>query len=501
MRSIKILSFLVVAGLTACTVGPDYTRPDIDSGGGWTVKPSATSSESSTAASEASPAATDADLALWWQSFGDDTLDRLVDTALAQNLDVREARARMVEARAMRDAAAGGHYPALSTSASVTRRRQSENGPLPINVIPGIARDQTIYELGFDAGWEIDVFGKTRRAVEAASARVDAAVDVHRAVKLTIAAETARNYFELRGTRHEIDALQAAIAATRSSVDLVRQQRAAGEVPEAAVAKAEAELAAVEAQLPPLRAKERATALGLGVLVGGLPESELGLLDDSPGYVALKALPVGERADILRRRPDVAAAERALAAATADVGVVTADLFPQIGIGANGGFQSLDAGKLLESSSQTLGLAPLISWRFFDGGRVRAQIRASKARVEVAALQYEGTVKQALTDAEQALSGYNLGLEALARQGTAVTAARRSYGFANDRYRAGDISLLELLDAERALRSAEEGYARTHTSVATALVSLYKALGGGWQPSADERLASSSAATATGSEK
>jgi NodT family efflux transporter outer membrane factor (OMF) lipoprotein len=500
MRSIKTLSFLASATLAACTVGPDYTRPDVDAGSGWTVKPSDLTSSTAVEPTPAKPTPENAEAALarWWQSFADPTLDRLIETALEQNLDVRAAAARIVEARALRDAAAGGRYPALSTSASVTRRRQSENGPLPINVIPGIDRDQTIYELGFDAGWEIDVFGKTRRAVEAAGARVDAAVDRRHAVELAIAAETARNYFELRGARHEMDALQAAVAATRSSLDLVRRQRAAGEVPEAAVAKAQAELASLEAGEPMLEAKERATALGIGVLLGDLPESELGLLDGSPGYVALKALPVGERADILRRRPDVAAAERALAAATADVGVVTAELFPKIGIGANGGFQSLDSGNLLESASQTLGLAPLISWRIFDGGRVRAQVRASKARVEVAALQYEGAVKEALADAEQALTRYNLGLEALARQETAVTAARRSYGFATDRYRAGDISLLELLDAERVLHGAEESFARTHTAVATALVGLYKALGGGWNTPDARAAASASDPASTG---
>ena len=483
MRSIKAVSLVAVGGLAACTVGPDYVRPDIDTGSGWSTvasNGSATSAEPPTRDAQSQQPAS-VDLAHWWQSFADPTLDRLVETALAQNIGVREAGARVAEARALRDAAAGGRYPVVSTSASVTRRRQSENGPIPINVIPGLERDQTIYEVGFDAGWEIDVFGRTRRAVEAADARVDAAVDRQRAVALTIAAETARNYFELRGARHEIEALQAAITASRSSLDLVRRRYANGDVPEAAVAQAEAELAAVEAALPALQARERATALAIGVLLGDLPESELRLLDDSSGYVALKALPVGERADILRRRPDIAAAERQLAAATADVGVATADLFPRIGIGANGGFQSLDAGNLFEAASETLGITPLISWRVFDGGRVRAQIRATEAHVQAAALQYESAVKEALSDAEQALTRYNLGLEALARQQTAVAAARRSYGFANDRYRSGDISLLELLDAERALRSAEEGYAQTHTAVATELVALYKALGGGWE--------------------
>jgi len=469
MRPNKFLTLAVAAGLaTACTVGPEYQRPDIDTGSGW---------------STAAPAGdgTVQELAHWWQTFADPTLDRLVTTALAENLGVRQAGSRVAEVRALRDAAAGGRYPAVGANGSVTRREQSENGPIPINRIPGIERNQTIYELGFDAAWEIDVFGGTRRAVEAADARVAAAVDQHHGVQLTIAAETARSYFELRGARHELDALRAAITASATSVDLVHRQRTAGDVPDAAVAKAEADLAAVQAQLPLLQAKERVAALSLGVLLGGLPEAELGLFDSPADYVALKPLPVGERADLLRRRPDVSAAERLLAAATANVGVATAELFPKIGIGANGGFQALDSNDLFNSTSRTLGLAPLITWRIFEGGRVRAQIHASEARVEIAALQYEQSVKEALADAERALTLYSFGLSALDQQQIAVAAARRSYGFATERYRAGDISLLEMLDAERGLRSAEGTYARIHTQAVTNLVGLFKALGGGWQ--------------------
>jgi NodT family efflux transporter outer membrane factor (OMF) lipoprotein len=349
-------------------------------------------------------------------------------------------------------------------------------------MIPGLERDQTIYEAGFDAVWELDVFGRNRRAVEAAIARADAAADQQHAAELRVAAETARSYFELRGAQHEFAAIRAAVETSRRSAELVRQQYSAGAVSESAVAQAEAALAMTEAQLPGLEARVRIAALSIGILLGDLPEAEAGLADSRTEFVALAPLPVGQRADLLRRRPDVRAAERLLAAATADVGVATADLFPKIGIGAHGGFQSLEANDLLAAASETMALGPLISWRVFDGGRVRAQIRASEARVEIAALEYEKAVKEALTDAELALTRYNLGLVALDHQDTAVAAARRSYGFANDRYRAGDISLLELLDAERSLRNAEDAYARTHTQAATNLVALYKALGGGWRP-------------------
>jgi NodT family efflux transporter outer membrane factor (OMF) lipoprotein len=367
----------------------------------------------------------------------------------------------------------------------VSQRRLSENGPFPVSRIPDYPRNQTVYDAGFDASWELDVFGGTRRAVEAAGARLEAADEQLQAARLAVAAETARVYLALRGAQHERQALNDAVEASRSSTELVRQLLAAGEVPEAALAQAEASLAGVEAQLPMLEAQVRTAALSLGILLGELPESQLGLADTSAEYVMLAPLPVGERADILRRRPDVRAAERLVAAATADIGVATAELFPKFGINASGGFESLHTGNFFDSGSQQFSITPLISWRIFDGGRVRAQITASEAREQRAALEYEKTIKAALTDAERALTRYHLGLAALRHTETLVAAARRNYGFATARYQAGEISLLELLDAERTLRAAENSYAQTHTRAATDLVALFKALGGGWEEGGD----------------
>jgi NodT family efflux transporter outer membrane factor (OMF) lipoprotein len=457
---------------TGCAVGPDYRPLEIDTGGGWTGP----------AAGGALP---DAELAQWWRRFEDPTLNRLVETALSQNLDIREAAARVAEVRALRDATAGRHWPVASASGSVSRRRLSENGPFPVDQIPGYPRNQTVYDVGFDASWEIDVFGGTSRAVEAADARLDASHELLRAAKLSVVAETARVYLTLRGAQHEQRALQAALDASRSSTRLVKQQFDAGEVSQATLAQAEASLAGLEAQLPVKEAQVRVAALSLGILLGELPETELGLADTVAGFAALAAFPAGERADLLRRRPDVRAAERQVAAATADIGVATAELFPKFGITAGGGFESLETGNFFDPGSQQFSITPFISWRIFDGGRVRAQIHASEAREEMAALAYEKSVKAALTDAERALTQYRLGLVALEHQELALSAARRSYDFADAAYRAGEISLLELLDAERVLRFAESAYAQIHTRTATDLVALFKALGGGWQNGTD----------------
>lgn len=463
---IRTATLLVAVGLAGCTAGPDYRAPEVEAGEGW-IAPS----------EAAGPAP---ELTRWWTRFDDPSLERLVERALEGNLDVRTAAVRVAEARALRDAAAGRRVPVVDTSVGVTRRRQSENGPLPIDRIPGLERNQTIYETGFDALWELDLFGRTRRAVEAADARLDRAVELDRAAQMSVAAETARAYFELRGAQRELGALDAALDAARRSAALVARRLEAGDVSEAELVQVEAELARLEAGRPALAARVRVVAQTIGTVVGGLPEAELDLLDTSPEQVTLAALPVGERADLLRRRPDVRAAERALAAATADIGVTTAELFPKFSIGANGGFQSLASGDLLESASEFGALAPMISWRAFAGGRVRAEIRASEARARAAALGYERAVLGALADAERALARYDAGLDALDLRALARDAAARNYAYAGTRYRAGDISLLELFDAERALHDAESAHAQTHARAATDLVALYKALGGGW---------------------
>lgn len=460
---------LAVLLLAGCAAGPDYVEPVTDAGAGW-AEPGA---------DESPPP-----LSRWWQAFDDPTLDRLVEQAERQNPDLREAVARVAQARALRDAAAGGRHPALAARASVTERRQSENGPLPIDRIPGLERDQTIFETGFDAAWEIDLFGRNRRTVEAAEARLGEAMAQSRAARLAVTAEVVRVYLTLRGLQRERAALASALRVSREALALTRRRFELGEVAEAQVAQAETELASRHAELPLLDAEIRSHALALGALLGEPPEGELALLAQTTEYPALARLPVGQRADLLRRRPDVLAAERRLAAATAEVGVATAELFPRLSIGATGAFQSLDASDLFASGSETWSIVPFVSWRLFDGGRRRALVRAQEAGAEAAAHAYEAAVLGALLDAERALSRYHYALLALERHRVAVAAATRQRELSEQRYRAGDIARFELLDAERGLHHAEAAYARTHRGAETALVALFKALGGGWEQQA-----------------
>ncbi|HNS00001.1 MAG TPA: TolC family protein [Planctomycetota bacterium] len=467
------LAFLSAALLPACiAVGPDYREPPaVDPGEGWTLP----------VASASGPA----DLARWWRTLGDPVLERLIDTALAQNLDLRRAEARIGEARALRDRAAGGLLPAAAAAAGVNYRRQSENGPLPVGVIPGLEPTQTIHDIGFDASWEIDLFGGKRRALESAGARLQAVQIEAAGARIRVVAEVARAWFSAVGAARELAARKAAVAALEQTLELVRRRHELGAAASAEVEAAEAQWAAANAELPALEARRRAAVLGLGVLLGGLPERELALAEAAPAAFAPAPFPVGERADVLRRRPDVLAAERRLAAAVADIGVAKAELFPKLSIGVGGGFQALDAGQWFDSASTRFSILPLISWRLFDGGRVRAEIRAREAAEREAALAYEQAVLAALGDAERALGDYRFGLETLERRRAAVAAGRRSREHAQARYAAGDIALMELLAAERLLREAEAAAARAATEAAMQLAALYKALGGGWEASAD----------------
>ncbi|HUH76911.1 MAG TPA: efflux transporter outer membrane subunit [Devosia sp.] len=347
--------------------------------------------------------------------------------------------------------------------------------------MPGLETTQTIYDAGFDAAWEADLFGAKQRALEGAGAQLQAVEADAQGVRMRIVAEVARAWFTAAGAGQELHTQQAMLETLEHTLELVRKRQALGDASASDVDTAYAQWAAVHATLPDIQARQRAAVLSLGVLLGAPPEHELALLNTAATPLTLLALPVGERADVLRRRPDVLAAERRLAASMADIGVATAELFPKLSIGIGGGFQALATGDWFNSSSTRFSILPLISWRLFDGGRVRAEIRAREATGQQAALAYEQAVLTALGDAERALSDYHAGLDALGRRQAALKATRRSHDHAKARYAAGDIALVELLAAERVLYEAETANVHAHTTAAVQLVALYKALGGGWE--------------------
>ncbi|MBS1208538.1 MAG: efflux transporter, outer rane factor lipoprotein NodT family [Proteobacteria bacterium] len=462
----RLMITTLPALLAACAaVGPEHTVPAVATGQGWQTSADTT--------------AVPANLARWWRSLGDPDLARIVEQALAHNLDLRQADLSIEAARAQLLRAEALSAPTLAASASTQRRRLSLNSP---EFNPQRSPDQTVSDAGLDASWEIDLFGSLRRQRESAQAALQMSEAEAQGLRLSLAAETARTYFTLRGAQRELAARQASVDALQQIHQLVQIRQAAGDLPRTEVERAQARLDQARAALPPIAARRQAAALALGLLYGDLPEAQLALATLPGSDIALDPIPVGQRADVLRRRPDVIAAERKLAAATADTGVATAELFPKLSLSASAGFRALSGSDLFAWDSRRGAAGPLISWRILDGGRVRAEIHAAEARQQSAALGYEKAVLSALSDAEKSLNQYAHTLQALAAQETALASTRRVAETLHRRYTLGDTTLIDALDAERELSDQQALLAQTRAGASSDLATLYKALGGGWEP-------------------
>lgn len=464
MRIIALFA-VVFPALSACTVGPDFERPAVAGvDGGWTV------SESQEQV-----------VAEPWRALGDPVLTDLVEAAIAANLDIRQADARLREARAGMDAAAGGRLPQLRAGASAARQQLSENGQLPIGQIPGVDRQFSLFDAGFDASWEIDLWGGVRRAVEAAGARSRAAEAMAREARLRIVAEVERGYAELRGAQAEETTLRSDAEAYRRIAALMRQSYEAGEIARSDDADAMAASDRAEAALPGVRARIRAAIFGLALLTGRPPEAWLERLSTpAPVPAPPERVGVGLRSDLLRSRPDIIAAEAQLAAATADVGVETARLFPQFSLVGGIGQQGRSVSDLGSGGSTMFQIGPSLSWPIFSGGRIRAQIRAAKARADGAAAVYEQAVLGALADSETALNRYNAASDAARLLGRARTQSAVAMELARQRYSAGEDSLLQMAQAIVRDNAAERAAAQARTQALQAHAALVKALGGGW---------------------
>ena len=448
--------------LAGCAVGPNYRPPQTSMPANWTE-----------------PAAdTTTPVTRWWQTFNDPQLDSLIERAVQQNHDLRIAGARLREARALRGGAVWDFGPAVTGSAAYTDARTSQNSltfPIP-------KLDTDTYNAGFDARWELDVFGGKRRALEAAQASLDASADDRRDVLVSLLAEVARNYTELRGAQRRLTIARENIAAQQAALDLTRKRFDAGASSKLDVAQASALLAGTQSQLPTLETAVRQTMHRLAVLLGQQPGTLVAELNE-PAAIPLTppSVPVGLPSELLRRRPDVRRAERELAGATARIGVVTAELFPKFSLIGAAGFQSLSAGDWFTGGSRFWSAGPTVSWRLLDFGRVHSQIQAANAREEQALAAYEKTVLVALEDVENALVAY--AQEQVRRQSLQeqVDANRQAVDLANQLYTKGQSSFLNVLDARRSLYQAEDTLVQSERSVTTNLIALYKALGGGWE--------------------
>ncbi len=475
----KIQSFLVIcqiamgimllSGLpSACMVGPDYHRPDIPAPPTW-------SSPMEGGETNAQPVD-----AAWWKTFHDAKLDSLLSRAAQSNLVLRVAEGRIREARARRGVVAAGLGPSIEASSLYSRNRFSKNGfpPLP----PGTQLDYNQYKVGFDASWELDLFGGIRRAIESANAEIGAAELGRDDVLRSLLAEVARNYIEARAFQQRLVILNENIQTQQRIFNLTRDRYHAGLTSDLDVQQAEALLSTTKSEVPSLETGFRNATYRLDVLLA-LPAGNVlkELSEEAPIPATPPQVPVGLPSDLLLRRPDIRRAERELAAATARIGEAKADLYPRFYLTGDAGLVSLSASDWFTKGSRFWSAGPTVVWRVFASGRIRANVRVQEAREEQALAQYKETILIAFEDVDSALTAY--AKEQIRRQSLvqSVQANQRALKLADDLYRHGLTDFIRVLESQHGLYQAQDSLVLSHQFVALNLVALYKALGGGWE--------------------
>ncbi|QQE86430.1 efflux transporter outer membrane subunit [Pseudomonas putida] len=464
MKLLKPLTpSLLALALAACAVGPDYKAPD--------TEPARLASDVQAKAFDRSRFES-----VWWKQFDDPVLNQLVQASLDGNRDLRVAFARLKSARAIRDDAANDQLPV------VTSRASSEIGK---GQVPG-QTDQRVnserYDLGLDMAWELDLFGRIQRQIEASDAQAAAAQADLQQLQVSLIAELVDAYGQLRGAQLREKIAVANLKTQQESRSITVTLRDAGVGNELDVVRADARLAGVEATVPQLQAEQARARHRIATLLGQRPDALSVDLSPKALPAIAKALPVGDPGELLRRRPDIRSAERQLAAATANVGVATADLFPRVSLSGFLGFTAARGSQIGSSAANAWGLGPSITWAAFDLGSVRARLRGAKADAEGALANYEQQVLLALEESANAFSDYDKTQQRLLSLMRQSDASRKAADLASVRYREGTVDYLVLLDAERERLSAEDAQAQGEVDLYRGIVSIYKALGGGWQP-------------------
>ncbi len=512
MKQSGRLSSLVLAGLlTGCAVGPNYKLPESTLSNQW-VTPSDKWVISGVP-----------EEAQWWRGFGDEKLNGLIDRSVQGNLDLKIAESRVRQAREARIVASSGLLPNVGLNGAFTRSRRSEDidsgarapkvkpaGPPSIQQLAPPSHDahgnpiaspstliiyqtpttiaqkadphQNLYQAGFDASWELDFWGGNRREREAATADLQASRESHRDVLITLLGDVARNYIELRGVQKQLAVTRENAKSQAETLELTKTRARAGLATDLDVARAEAQLATTESQVPAYEFGERATIYRLSVLMGEEPGglySELIETTPIPGVPG--QLTFTPPADLVRRRPDVRTAERRLASETARIGVAKADLYPKFVLNGSLGLAASDLGDLSTGSSRTWSLGPSVSIPIFNAGSLRAKVRSQQARQEEAMSGYRQTILLALEEAENSLTA--LSREKARRESLqkAVDSNRRAVKLSNDLYKQGLIDFLSVLETQRALFVSESLLAESEATVSQNLVAVYKAMGGGWE--------------------
>jgi NodT family efflux transporter outer membrane factor (OMF) lipoprotein len=488
MRVTLLIGSLLL--LVGCAVGPDFKRPSPQVPAHWSSpgavdRPDAGARESTTEER-------DADLQRWWGDFNDATLSSLIERALAANLDLRLTVLRIEESRAQRAVTAASLWPSLSADAAYTRTRLSETTPTGAVFtsfdhvsIPGVAgisipNPYNQYQLGAEASWELDFFGRVRRSVEVADANVASSVEDQHAAAVSLLGDVARSYLDLRGAQRSAASARESIAITRELLELSRQRRAAGLTSEVDVVEAAAELSSTQAQLPAFELAITQDINQLSRLLGREPDALRAELESVAPIPAVPAsVPIGLPASLARRRPDIRKAEADLHAATAQIGVAVAGLYPSITLTGAGGMQSETTSELTQWASRFFSFGPTLELPMFDRGRWQT-VSLQRVREKEAAVAYANTVLNALQEVENTRAAYDADQDRHAWLQNTVAQNRDALELTRARYRSGVASFIEVLDAERTLRQNELSLAQSETAVSEDLVTLYRALGGGW---------------------
>jgi multidrug efflux system outer membrane protein len=486
----SVLAASVMFTLAACAVGPDYRAPQPATPTVYTSDAARIARGAAGAgpvvAATAAAAPLPAPDAPFWQRFEDPLLDELVDTALRENHDLKVALARFDEANALLRQARFDHLPTITAGAGVSDSRSS------VDQLPDASRadrDTNRYSAQINLGWELDVFGRVRRNVESQRADVAASAGDLAAVQVAIVGEVARSYLELRGLQQRLAVARSNAGNQQETLRIVEARLDAGRGTEFDTSRARAQLETTLSRIPAFAAAVDVTMHRLAVLTGQPPGALVARLDAAAtGLPRLPdAVDAGAPGELLRRRPDVIAAEQRLHAATARIGVATADLFPRFTLGGLVGTQALESSALFSRDSETRFVALGVDWSFLDVGRVRARIAATDAAASGALAQYESTVLRALEQTENALVSYGHARLEDAHLERSASESARAAELARVRFDAGAADLLDVLDAERSQLQAQDALADGRTRSATALVELYRALAGGWPQRPPER--------------
>ncbi|HEX4597899.1 MAG TPA: efflux transporter outer membrane subunit [Burkholderiaceae bacterium] len=454
-------ALLIAAGLSGCALGPDYRTPPTQLAADF---------ENSTGNPQEPPRE-------FWQRFDDPVLNGLVGDAIKANYDIRIAVANLQQARAAQLGVDAQAYPQVGFNASGAREIA------PQTAAPGFSRDQrtgNVFDTAIDANWELNLFGRFTRQSESAAASVSAAQAGLAATQVSVTAEVARNYFELRGEQLRLDIAHQSLQNQQANLDLVQARLDAGRGTELDTTRAQAQVESTRAQVPALEAQIELSRYRLAVLTGRAPTalSELIEVKALPGLKPVDG--IGTPATLLQRRPDIRVAERQLAAATADIGASKADLFPSVSISGLLGLNALTPGGLNSGQAYYYNLGASMAWTVLDFGRIRSRIRQNEARADAALAQYQKTVLTALEETEGALITFDRNQRRAESLFKAARASEQASKLARTRFEAGVTDFLTVLDAERQLLADRDGLAQAQTDAGTSLIAVYKALGGSW---------------------